>query len=377
MSLLGTFCFGEVELKSYIGYEHKSYLKTEDENSRDNNNALTFQSEIKYNLEDGKIYSLVDAIKDSSENERDHFHITELYYSKSFDTFDLDIGKKVIFLGSLEAYNIVNIFNRQNYQKDSLSTYKKGAFMVNVNYFFEDDSILNLYVKSFEEDIEFSSSESPYYPFGSSSYDESVKFANSSEKPSILGVYSMTYDEDIIADTSFGLFYGYDENILFSSDNGTINPYLFQSMKLFTYDTFVIDSTLYKVEASYTKVQSDGDFEVDDFYQLGTGVEYTIEQIYQNHNLGFIAEYYKSNKDDLSYENDVFLGLRYSLNDQDSSEFLGGTIKDVKTSDNIAYIRYSGRLTDSLNVSSDIRYTNTQSYLGEHLRFDCEVKYYF
>lgn len=377
MSFLITFSFADMEIKSYIGYEHKSYFKTEDENSKKNNNALTFQSELKYKLEDGKFYSVIDILKDSSEKQRDYFNITELYYSKSFDNFDIDIGKKIIFIGSLEAYNIVNIFNRQNYQRDSLSTYKKGAYMANLNYFFKNESILNLYIKSFEEDIKLSSSSSPYYPFTNSSYDKNIKFSNSSQKPSFLGVYSMSYDEDISIDTSLGLFYGYDENILFYSDNDTINPYLFQSMKAFTYNTFIIDSILYKLEASFTKVKNDGVFEVDDFYQLGIGMEYTIEQFYQNHNLGFIAEYYKSNKEDLSYENDLFLALRYSLNDNNSSEFLAGIIKDVKNSNKNAYLKYSGRLSDNLNISTDIQYTNTETYLGEHLRFGCEVKYYF
>jgi len=374
--LLNSFSFAEFEFKSYVGYEYKSYLKNQD-NRNDYNNALTFQSEIKYFLEDGKIYSKIDALKDMDENKRDYFHIDELYYSKSFDNFDFDFGKKVVFLGSLEAYNIVNIFNRQNYQKDAMSNFKQGAIMANVNYFFEDDSMFNFYVKGFEENIKFPSNKSPYYPFGNSDYSSKTKFTNKNETPSFLATYSMTHDDEITADISIGLFYGYDENILYKNENGIFNPYLFKSAKLFTYDTFVIDSTLFKLEASFTKVEDDGEFKIDDFYQVGIGAEYTIEQIYENHNLGFIAEYYKGNNDLTSNNNDIFLALRYSLNDKDSSEFLGGVIKDLDNDDQSAYIKYAGRLTDSLNISTDLRYTKSDSYLGEHLRFGCEFKYYF
>lgn len=365
-----------MEYKSYLGYEYKSYLKSDD-TKRDFNSAITFQNEFKYSFDDSKIYSKVDVLKDFEEDERDYFNITELYLSQSFDEFDLYFGKKVIFLGSLEANNIVDIFNRQNYQKDSLSNYKDGVYLSGINYYFEDDSILNIYLKGFEEDIKFSSSNSPYYPFGSANYNEDLLFTNGSEKPSLLATYSKSYDEDITADISYGMFYGYDDNILYKKVNSRYQAMLFQSMKLFTYDTFVVDSMLFKVEASYTKVQDDGDFKIKDFYEIGAGAEYTIVRFINNHNLGLISEYYKSNSSFTSFENDIFLALRYSLNDKDSSEFLLGISKDIKENGRSGYLKYSGRLTDSLNISTDIRYMQTNSFLKEHLRIGCEIKYYF
>ncbi|RXJ81165.1 hypothetical protein [Arcobacter sp. F2176] len=374
--LLVNIVLAKNEIKSYIGYEYKSYLKTKGD-TRNYNSAITFQNEFKHSFEDSYLYSKISILKDSSEEQRDYFNISELYYSKAFENFDLNLGKKIIFLGSLEANNIVNIFNRQNYQKDSLSTYKKGSIMANLNYFFDDDSTLKLYIKSFEENIKLPSTNSPYSPFKTNIYSKKINFSNKREQPSFLAVYSKSYDDEIIADINMGFFYGYDENILYQKTNNKINPYLFQSAKLFTYDTFVLNSTLYKVEASYTKVQKDGEFDIKDFYNIGVGSEYTIEQIYKNNSLGLIAEYYKSDNKNTSFDNDLFLALRYSLNDKDSSEFLTGIIKDTKKSDMSAYIKYSGRLIDNLNVSADIRYLKSDNYIGEHLRFGCEIKYYF
>ncbi|WP_324172544.1 hypothetical protein [Sulfurimonas sp.] len=374
--IFSSFSFADVEYKSYLGYEYKSYLKSDD-TKKGFNSAITFQNEFKYSFDDSKIYSKVDVLKDFEEEERDYFNITELYLSQSFDAFDLYFGKKVIFLGSLEANNIVDIFNRQNYKKDSLSTYKDGAYMGGINYYFEDDSILNIYIKGFEKDVQFSSKNSPYYPFKNTNYDKDLLFANGSESPSILSTYSKSYDEDIIADISYGFFYGYDGNILYKRENNTYQAMLFQSMKIFTYDTFVVDSMLFKVEASYTKVQDDGDFEIKDFYEFGMGAEYTIVRFIDNHNLGLISEYYKSDSSFTSFENDIFLALRYSLNDKDSSELLLGLSKDMKTNEKSSYLKYSGRLTDSLNISIDVQYMQTNSFLNEHLRVGCEIKYYF
>lgn len=374
--LINYTLFAEIETKSFIGLEYKSYIKKQD-NKDSYNLATTFQSEIKYEFDDSKIYTKFEALKDNKDEKRDYFLLDELYYSKSFDNFDLDLGKKVVFLGTLEAQNIVDIFNRQNYQKDSLAKHKKGSLMANINYFFEDDSIFRFYIKAYEEDIKFPSKTSVYNPFGVYKYKKNLEFSNNHESPSFLATYTTSYDEEIVADISFGLFHGYDENIIFKKEKEEISPLLFQSTKFLSFNTFVIDSTLYKLEASYTDVKKNKNINLDNFYKLGLGLEYTIEQVYKNHNLGFISEYYKSNNKDLNFQNDIFLALRYSLNDSDSSEFLAAYVKDLKEKENSAYIKYNGRLTDNLNISTDLRYIKSNSYLDEHLRFGCEFKYYF
>ncbi|RXI36944.1 hypothetical protein CRU99_13030, partial [Malaciobacter mytili] len=175
----------------------------------------------------------------------------------------------------------------------------------------------------------------------------------------------------------YGLFYGYDNYILFKKIANKYRSFLFQSTKLFTYNTFVVDSFLFKIEGSFTKIKDDKEVRLDDFYELGFGLEYTIEKIIKNHNLGLIAEYYKSNTELTNMNNDLFLALRYSLNDADSSEILGGIIKDFENNEISTYIKYEGRLTDNLKISTDLRYINSNSYLNEHLRFSCELKYYF
>ncbi len=368
----------ELEMKQYIGAEYKSYLKTKDARLS-SNKAITFHNEFKYSFDVMKLYFDIDLLKDFDEDKRDQINLNALYLSFSYDDFDFDIGKKVIFLGSLEAYNLVDIFNRQNYQKDSLDEYKKGTYMMGLNYYFEDEKKVSLYFKYFEEDIKRGSKKSPYYPYGIADYDAALQFVNKEEKPSLLALYEDTYDDTLSADIAFGFFYGYDETILSQKRDTSYHPFLFQSMKLFSFDTFVVDSTLYKVEASYSKVAADSSFDIKDFYQIGLGSEYTIENIIQNHNLGFITEYYKSNSDYSSFDNDLFLALRYAFNDKDSSQVLVGVVKDLGNSQKSAYLEYSGRATDTLNMSADIRYikADEKSYLGEHMRMGCEIKYYF
>jgi hypothetical protein len=369
-------CANELELKSYIGYEYKSYFK-KSVDKRDYNSALTFQNELKYSFGDSKFYSKIDIVEDADESQRDYIDFEEFYIVTSLSDFDFYFGKRVIFLGSLEAYNMVDIFNRQNYQRDSLSEYKKGVYLTGINYYFEDDSRLNVYIKSFEEDIKFLSKSSPYYPFGTNTYDKELLFANGNEQPSLLLTYAKTYDEYITADVCYGFFYGYDDHLLSKKSGNKYQSMLFQSMKFFTYDTFVVGAALLKLEASFTKIQDDAHYDLDDFYDIGIGAEYTLERIIGNHNLGIIVEYYKADDPFTFFDNDLFFALRYSLNDKDSSEFLGGIVKDLQSDEVSAYAKYEGRLSDMFKISADIRYLKGENYLDEHLRLGCEIKYYF
>lgn len=366
----------DLELKSYVGFEYKSYIK-QSGNKKDYNKAVTFENELKYSFSDSKIYSKINILEDLDEKKRDYIDFTELYFSHSFKDFDFYLGKKIIFLGSLEASNIVDVFNRQNYQKDVLSKNKKGAILSGINYYFEDDSRFDFFIKGFEEKNKLVGKDSVYYAFVNNDYKEDLLFATKKEEPSYLLNYSKTYYDEINADISFGLFYGYDNYLLYKKTDDYYQTMLFQSLKVFTYNTFVLDSSLIKFEASYTKIQEDEDFNIKDFYELGFGGEYTFESIFKNHNLGLIAEYYKSNSVNTSLDNDLFLALRYSLNDKDSSEFLLGLVKDLENDDFSSYLKYEGRLSDAFKVSSDLRYIKNDSYLQEHFRFGCEIKYFF
>ncbi|MEJ2489848.1 MAG: hypothetical protein P8Y50_08740, partial [Sulfurovaceae bacterium] len=62
---------------------------------------------------------------------------------------------------------------------------------------------------------------------------------------------------------------------------------------------------------------------------------------------------------------------------KDSSEFLGGIVKDLQSDEVSAYAKYEGRLSDMFKISADIRYLKGENYLDEHLRLGCEIKYYF
>ena len=99
-------CANELELKSYIGYEYKSYLK-KSVDKRDHNSALTFQNELKYSFGDSKFYSKIDIIEDTDESQRDYIDLTEFYIVVPSSNFDFYFGKKQSVISRKESTSTI------------------------------------------------------------------------------------------------------------------------------------------------------------------------------------------------------------------------------------------------------------------------------
>ena len=131
-------------------------------------------------------------------------------------------------------------------------------------------------------------------------------------------------------------------------------------------------------------------------YQVGAGIEHTLEQLYRGWDLGLISEYYlykitdKDKFDDLrlfqTFQNDLFVGFRLSFNDVASSEIVGGGIFDLEYDGEYSlFAEFKTRVFDRFTVSADIRkiVPNTENIptvyqlVEDHLRITLNVKYNF
>jgi len=159
-----------------------------------------------------------------------------------------------------------------------------------------------------------------------------------------------------------------------------------------TYETLVVDATLYKLEALYAKVA--GDERVGDYSHIALGVEHTLENIYEGAALGLIAEYYRYDTyeagklDDLalfeSMQNDLFVGARYSFNNANNSSFIGGAIVDMEYQEQVYYMEFESRVAESFTLALDYysiepSTTDATPYaqLGNHQRVGIKLAYYF
>lgn len=360
------FSYANFETNNYVGSEFRAYPKTDKYNL-----SLTYENQSEWKNDYFNLYLRLNATKDFKDKKRDELLLNELYLLKSLGNFDFTFGKQIVFLGSLEAKNIVNFLNPQNYKKDIFQTHKLGSFISSLKYYFKDNSSLGLYIKSADKKQKFPSKKYEGYPFGKFDYNKHIKINNGLAEALLMYSFSAEILEHS-GDFAFGVYNGYDSFKMPILNSLIFDLKALRTNKIFAYSTLAINEWLLKFELMQTNPKEKG---IKKFYESGIGFEYSFYDFYKSHTLGIISEYYKSNSFFTSLENDIFIALRYSLNDKDSSEFLFGFIKDIKNNDNSIYLKYDGRLFDGVKISSDVRYAKLNN--KENLRFGFEIKYYF
>ena len=262
-------------------------------------------------------------------------------------------------------------------------------------------------VKFYEQDRKMSAYPYVYYYFPQTvlppaniplQYSKKLHTEKSEFRPSVYLKYSGSTDTQYPLDYSIILENGYDSQRYYtqtlSADATSVisneNAYLVN--KALSYNTLVLGPTLLKLEAVYADV-IDNDV-ISDYYHIGLGVEHTLTQIYKESDLGLIAEYYRyetledEKRDDLQlfelFQNDLFLGLRYSFNEGNDASIVGGVILDLDYDEQVYYLEYEGRIADMFKINFDYRYiVPSQDYstafnlMGKHQRISLKMGYFF
>jgi len=397
------FLNAEIELKGHLDFDVQAYMKKPE---KKNKNAVTAKQtfEISYMQDDLTIFSNLYAqeayydLTQDKQTKRTFARVDELYLKYDFENDAIKAGKSIEFWGALEVRNIVDAFNPIDLRNDFYAKDKLGVYNITYSHYTQSGE-LSLIAKLYEQ--EQTMAETPYvYNFFPSfvTYDGTLESEDSKYRPSIYLKYSASTETEYALDYAFIYENGYDSQRYFTSDgaltgsgvNFMQNAYIVN--KLMTYNTLVVDSTLYKLEALYAKV--DGDERVGDYSHIAIGVEHTIENIYKSAGLGLIAEYYRYDTyeddkyDDLklfeTMQNDLFVGARYSFNNSNDSSFIGGGIFDLEYDEQSYYLKFESRAMDALKLSIEYdliipstKFLTSYALLEKHERLAFNVAYHF
>ncbi|ADN08978.1 hypothetical protein [Sulfurimonas autotrophica] len=338
---------------------------------------------------------------------RSSVRLDELYGSYDFDDDTILFGKNILFWGALEVRNLVNVFNPDELRSDPFYTDKLGVINFAYTHYTESGE-LSAIIKLYEQDRNMPAYPYVYYYFSATVrvspnvnlpllYDDTLKTKASRYRPSIYLKYSDSTDTEYALDYAFIFENGYDSQRYYTKTlqiNNIVttqeNAYLVN--KFMTYDTLVIGATLYKLEAAYTDIIDDA--LISDYIHIGLGAEHTLTQVYKEADLGLLVEYYRyitlqnGKKDDLDlfelFQNDLFLGLRYSFNQGNDASIVGGGIFDLDYNEQVYYMEYQTRLMDTFKLNFDYRYISpSKNYntafklMGAHERISLKLGYYF
>ena len=389
----------EFEVAGHVDVELQEFLdRPEDKNK----NAITAKQvlELTYTNDALTLFTQAYAqeayydLTSQKKTERTFARLDEFYAKYDFDEDAIKIGKSIEFWGSLELRNIVDGFNPNDFRDDLFANSKLGVWNLNLSHYTETGEI-SLLVKFEEQDQKMAAFPYVYYFFPEIvTYHSALHTKGSKYRPSVYLKYSGSTDTEYALDYAFIYENGYDSQRYFELDklSGDFRQAAYIVNKLMTYNTLVLGSALIKLEALYAKV--DKNPYVGDYSHIAVGVEYTLENVYESAALGLIAEYYRydtheSDKyNDLelfeTMQNDLFIGARYSFNNENDASLIGGGIFDGEYDEEVYYLKYESRFMEKYKVAFDYYYIDPSkkektaySLMGIHQRVGLNIAYYF
>lgn len=388
--------YADTEVKGHVDIQTQAYL-TKPSGKHPQNYTASSIFELTHTTGEfeyiAKLYAQQDYydLKGTSEqNDRSFIRLDELYMKYDGDTSQILAGKSIRFWGALEVDNITDEFNPDDFRSDVFEADKLGVWNISYTHY-TDTGEIALIVKIEEQDRKMPTYPYVYYFFPEYvDYDSNVNTEHSKNQPSIYLKYSDSTDIEYPLDFSIILEHGYDSQRYIDPIDFRENAYMVN--KLITYNTLVVGDTLYKLEALYADIISDK--QVSDYYHIGFGIEHTLTRVYKSADLGLLLEYYKyetleDNKlNDLqlfeSFQDDLFLGIRYSFNEGKDASIVSGVVLDLEYDEQNYYIEYESRLADTFKLNLDYRYIEpskndltTFHLLGRHQRVSLKLGYYF
>jgi hypothetical protein len=399
------------QTQGHIDLTTQFYLQKPEEKHPNNFTAST-TLEINYEKDDiqikSKFYAQGDYydLKNTAEHtNRSFVRVDELYLQYEMESDQLSIGKNIQFWGALEVRNITDGFNPIDLRGDPFSTDKLGVWNATYTHYTENGEI-SLIVKGYEQGLDSPAFPYVYYYFPKTinnlplNYTDDLSTQSGSTRPSYYLKISGSTDTDYPLDYAIILENGYDSQRYYSTtispnyNEFTIEQNAYIVNKIMTYNTLVVDNTLYKLEALYADVTRTQENNVSDYMHLALGLEHTLTQVYHEADLGFISEYYyyhtfdSNKKSDLElfevFQNDLFLGLRYSFNQGDDASIVTGAIFDLDYNEQVYYFEYEARVAQLFKLNFDYRYISPSAdtltafhLMGKHERVSVKLGYYF
>ncbi|NOZ90485.1 MAG: hypothetical protein GXO60_04265 [Epsilonproteobacteria bacterium] len=374
------FANDNIEIKGDIGGDYISYSNSQ--------NDILNRGKAIFDLkkEKWKLNTEIDFFYSQNYKKKRDLYFNELYTTLENREYTFKIGKQVLFWGELEGYNIIDVFNSKNTILDIFDkSQKKGAWSL-IAKKFEENSNIEIGTKVYEEDNSYLDNKSPYY-FFTLPYNKKLEI-NNRYSPTTYIKYNFSTDENLESDTNIIFQNGYDNKRYFAPLDGKITQYAYRVNKIMLSSNIIYNDIIFKIESSYTDIINEN--KMSNYRQLGFGFEngfYNIDNI----DISLYLEYYyydylnnhKLKNVDISelYNNDIFMALRFAINNTKDSELKIGFLKDTQNNEIISKLEIKSRLIDSLVLSGEaLHFSNdfkTYPKLSNHTRIIMGIKYFF
>ena len=374
------------EWSGVLGLEARMFTESPaDSRQHGDNLSVAFEPEYHHESDDGKqLFSFIPFARiDQHDDERSHADIRELAWINVGESWELRLGIRKVFWGVTESQHLVDIINQTDLVENPDGEDKLGQPMINFAWI-TDSGTFDFYVLPWFRERTFPGIDGRLRTLPHVDTDNPVYESSDKEKHiDYAARWSHSFN---IFDMGLSYFNGTSRDPrLLPGVSNTGQPVFVPHYDLIEQTGLdlqaTLDNWLLKLEAIYR------DADLYDYFASTAGFEYTFYGISKaGADLGLLVEYLYDDRDKAAttpFEDDVLIGTRLTLNDEQSTEFLFGIIKDLDSDGYVVSLEASRRLTSHWKLSVDGR---TYQSLGsgdplaaysqdDHLQINLE--YYF
>ena len=388
LSLLAITAFSsaasaEWEIRGNVTGQTQAFTENADHSGDHKSNvSLSSEVELYQNLTDYSSITVTPFYRlDQQDEERTHFDLRELLFHQVRENWEWKIGLGKVFWGVAESVNLVDVINQRDSVEGADRTAKLGQPMINV-FTSREWGDFELYIlPGFREQT---------YPGENGRPRASVvidtdaaRFESDDKEHHIDLAFRVT---KTLGDWDVGLhaFTGTsrDPELVFNTNTGKLIPFYYQKNQVGIDAQATLESWLLKAEL--IGISAD---RIEDHAELVTGFEYSFYGIAQSDvDLGVVAEWLYDDRKNNNvpstnpFQNDLLIGLRFALNDEQSTDALLGIITDLDGEGEIISLEANRRIGSKVKASLDMRYwvnqpANAQFANEDYLQF--ELAYFF
>lgn len=344
----------EIEYFATIGVEFRGFFENPRFNTQTNglNSSFFIEPELKWRSDDRlQRFSIVGFSRyDDNDSERTHADFREFYWSYNHQNWTTTIGINKVFWGVTESAHIVDVINQTDLVEDIDQEAKLGQPMIHVSNQ-QQWGKLDFFILPYFRERTFPGLDGRF-SFGLAIDNNNAIYESSSEARHI--DFALRYSH-YFGDVDLGLYVFEGTNreprLLPATDLTSLVPYYDKMTQIGIDIQYTREAWLWKLESIYK------DTDVDNFMAIVGGFEYTIFQINNAADLGLLLEYQYDNRNGFSApttaDNDVFVAIRYALNDLQDSSILIGVVVDTKNS--TTFLNVEGQRRIGKNLIAELR----------------------
>ena len=342
----------ELEIAGFVAGELRAFAEEPgfaDQDDRHLEPSLIAQPEFRLYWDRERLTFIPFGRYDPADHEgRTHADVRELSLYVERDDWDLTAGIGKVFWGVAESRHLVDIVNQSDLVEDVDEEDKLGQPMINLNLLRDWGTVGFFVLPGFRERTFPGDAARLRGPL---QIDTSNPIYESSAEEARVDA-ALRYSHTI-GDWDFGASYFHGTSRepelvqAVSGDGRVVLRPRYEVIDQFGLDVqATLDEWLWKFEGIHRSGHG------DPFFAATGGFEYTLFGVAESAaDLGLLLEYHYDGRGDdapaTTFDNDIFVGTRLALNDEQATEFLAGVIVDQREQDMLMLIEGERRITET------------------------------